>query len=61
MKTKCPFYIVFQVFNVLLVKILRYAKKDTATTSFISCCFIVKAYINRYHFSQIFRTLLNIS
>ena len=61
MKNTCPFYIVFQVLKVLPVKILRYAKKDTATISFISCCFYwllhQQVYIIFHKFLEIHSTL----
>ena len=50
MKNSCPFYIVFQVLKVRLIKNLKIEPPDFLflLIVFISC------YISRYHFSQIF-------
>ena len=57
MKNTCPFYNVFQVLKVLLIKICKIQPPDfyfLLLVVFISFC------INRYHFSKIFRTSFNI-
>ena len=55
MKNTCPFYIAFQVLNIHLIKTCKIEPSDILLfVAFISF------YISRYHFSQIFRTSLNI-
>ena len=55
MKNTLLFYIVFQVLKVLLIKI---CKMSHQIIYFL--LFYTSFYINRHHFSQIFRTSLNI-
>ena len=49
------FYIVFQVFEVLLIKICKMQSID-----FLFLVVFISFYISRHHFSQVFRTLFNI-
>ena len=56
MKNACPFYMVFYILKILLIKILKIQLPDL----FIYCCFYC-FYISRYHFSQFFRTSININ
>ena len=49
------FYIVFQVFEVLLIKICKMQSID-----FLFLVVFISFYISRHHFSQVFRTSFNI-
>ena len=55
MKNTCPFYIVFQVLKVLLIKLCKVLPPDL-----LLLLVFISFYISRYHFSQIFRTSFNI-
>ena len=48
MKNKCPFYIIFQVLKVRLIKMCKIEPPDLL---FIVA--LISFYISRYHFSQI--------
>ena len=52
MKKTCPFYIVFQVLKVLLIKICK-----IQLTDFLLFVVFISFYISRYHFPQTFSTL----
>ena len=54
-KNVCPFYTVFQVLEVLLIKICKIQPLDLLFL-FVYSSF----YINRYHFSQTFKTSFSI-
>ena len=56
MKNTSPFYIIFQILKVLLIKTER--KIEPPDLLFIAV--LISFYISRYHFSQIFRTSFNI-
>ena len=49
-KNVCPFYTVFQVLEVLLIKICKIQPLDL-----LFLVILISFYINRYHFSQIFK------
>ena len=55
MKNMPPFYMLFQVFKVLLITICKMIHQI-----FYFLLFYTSLYISRHHFSQIFRTSLNI-
>ena len=55
MKNTCSFYTVFQVLKVLFVKICMIQPPDL-----LFLVLFISLYINRNHFSQIFRTSFNI-
>ena len=55
MKNTCPFYIVFQVLKVRLIKVCKIQAPDL-----LFLVVFISFYISRYHFSQIFRTSFNI-
>ena len=55
MKNTCPFYIVFQVLKVCLIKVCKIQPPDL-----LFLVVFISFYISRYHFSQIFKTSLNI-
>ena len=55
MKNTCPFYIVFQVLKVRLIKVCKIQPPDL-----LFLVVFISFYISRYHFSQIFRTSFNI-
>ena len=54
-KNVCPFYTVFQVLEVLLIKICKIQPLDL-----LFLVIFISFYINRYHFSQIFKTSFSI-
>ena len=49
MKKTCPFYTVFQVLKVLLIKICKIQPTD-----FLLFVVFISFYISRYHFPQTF-------
>ena len=55
MKNTCPFYIVFQILKVILIKLCKIQSPD-----FLLLLVFISFYISRYHFSQIFRTSFKI-
>ena len=55
-KNACPFYIVFQVLEVLLIKICWIQPPDP-----LFHVVFISFYISRHHFSEVFRTSFNIS
>ena len=54
-KNTCSFYTVFQVLEVLLIKICKIQPLDL-----LFLVIFISFYINRYHFSQIFKTSFSI-
>ena len=54
-KNTCLFYSIFQVLNVLLIKICKIEPPDL-----LFIIVLISFYISRYHFSQICRTSFNI-
>ena len=55
MKNTCPFYIIFEVLKVHLIKICKIVLPDL-----LFIIVLISFYISRYHFSQICRTSFNI-
>ena len=55
MKNTCPFYIVFQVLKVILIKISKIQPPDL-----LYLLVFISFYIGKYNFSQIIRTSFNI-